>query len=404
MRFDFGFYSSLLLITFSQGLLYSFLLLMKARKTEHVAHYWLSFFIFLGTLYIAPWMLGFAGWYDDQPYRDFLFYMPFQHLLLMGPAIYFYTQSLLNPAFRFTNRNWLHWLPGILYIVYSTFVWVYDKFIFKGYFFYADEADKDFDAWYQYLGFFSMAFYYLKSLRFYNFYQKMVFQVTSFAENILFRWVHTYLIAFLALILMPVVFDIAALVFPKLQTYTASWWFFLLYSIVLYYIAICGYTSPSVGKIPFQVTLISYKPVLLIGSSDGLKNNNTIDVDFEEIPEKTSEEILRWKPKIEALFSTEKIYLNPELTLANVAQKLNTNISLISKVINQGFGQSFNDFVNHYRVQAVLEKLNSGLYKRETLLGIALDCGFNSKATFNRAFKKIIGLTAIDYIKKLQFS
>ena len=105
MRFDFGFYSSILLISFTQGIIYSCLLLVKAIKTGNKSNYWLSLFIFLCSLYIAPWMLGFAGWYDNQPYRDILFYVPFQQLFFIGPIIYFYLQSLLNPIFKFQKNK-----------------------------------------------------------------------------------------------------------------------------------------------------------------------------------------------------------------------------------------------------------------------------------------------------------
>jgi hypothetical protein len=49
-------------------------------------------------------MLGFAGWYDNQPYRDILFFTPFQHVLFIKPTIYWYTQSLLNADFRFSKK------------------------------------------------------------------------------------------------------------------------------------------------------------------------------------------------------------------------------------------------------------------------------------------------------------
>ncbi len=112
MLFTFGSYSSLLLISFTQGIIYSVLLLVKAIRTENKSNYWLSLFIFLCSLFIAPWMLGFAGWYDNQPYRDFMFYMPFQQLFFLGPIIFFYTQSLLNPLFKLTKKDFLHFLPG----------------------------------------------------------------------------------------------------------------------------------------------------------------------------------------------------------------------------------------------------------------------------------------------------
>jgi hypothetical protein len=87
MLFQFGFYSSVLLISFVQGIIYSILVLIKAVRTENNSNYWLNLFIFC--VYICTWMLGFAGWYDNQPYRDILFYTPFQQLFFVGPIIFF---------------------------------------------------------------------------------------------------------------------------------------------------------------------------------------------------------------------------------------------------------------------------------------------------------------------------
>jgi AraC-like DNA-binding protein len=61
---------------------------------------------------------------------------------------------------------------------------------------------------------------------------------------------------------------------------------------------------------------------------------------------------------------------------------------------------NFNDFVNYYRVQAVVEKLKMGEQKTQTLLSIAYDCGFNSKATFNRAFKKAMGTSPKNWMEQ----
>ena len=63
---------------------------------------------------------------------------------------------------------------------------------------------------------------------------------------------------------------------------------------------------------------------------------------------------------------------------------------------------NFNDFVNEKRAEAVIEKLKNGEHISNTLLSIALDCGFNSKTTFNRAFKKHTGITPKQFIAKHQ--
>lgn len=399
MLFNFSFYSSLLLITFSQGIIYCVLLLLKAIRTETNSNYWLSLFIFLCSLFVAPWMLGFAGWYDNQPYRDILFYTPFQHLLFIGPVIYCYTQSLLNPSFRLTQKNFLHFLPGIFYLLYSLTMWIYDKYIYGGYYFYKDGMDKDFDNWYHTLGLISMIFYFIASIRYYNIYKKLIFQVASYADSVLFQWIKTYLYSFLIMLVLPILFDIVAIFYPELNSYTGSWWFFLFFSIIMYYIALTGYANPITAKIPFEVSVFDRKPALLL--SNNKLEDTIIDIEHEVFEAKPSPETELWKTKIETVIELEKLYQNPELTLTDLAKRLETNPAIISKTINQGFGLNFNDFVNKYRTEAVKSSFENGEHKKSTLLGIAFDAGFNSKATFNRAFRKNTGFSPKEFLETL---
>ena len=137
-------------------------------------------------------------------------------------------------------------------------------------------------------------------------------------------------------------------------------------------------------------------------NSESINVFSEVEKEKEIVQESTNEkEIEVWKNKILKLIKNDKIYENPKLTLANLAKKLETNSKIISNVINSGFNMNFNDFINHYRIEAVKEKLNSGEHKTTTLLGIAFDAGFNSKATFNRAFKKSTALSPKDYLQKL---
>ena len=400
MIFQFGFYSSLLLISFSQGIVYSVLLLVKAIRTGNNSNYWLSLFIFLCSLYIAPWMLGFAGWYDTQPYRDLLFYVPFQHLFFIGPIIYFYTQSLLNPSFSLTKKYFLHLIPGILYLIYILIIWIYDQLIVHEYYFYKDEIDKDFAFWYQKTGLISMVIYFIMSIRYYNSYRKLMFQVVSYADNILFQWIKTYLYSFLLMLVLPIIFDLICLFYPEMNSYKGSWWFFLFFSIIMYYVAITGYSNTIVTKIPFEISFFDKKPALLL-SGDFASEEAIIDIEHEVYEEQISPEIEIWKTKIETLIKQDKLHQNPELTLTDVAKKLQTNASVISKAINQGFQMNFNDFINNYRIEAVKEMFKNGEHKKSTLLGIAFDCGFNSKATFNRAFKKNTRLSPKEFIESV---
>ena len=410
MYFQFGLRSSLLLIFFVHGLVYAILLLRKGMVNETLSDKWLSAFLFLCVLYISPWMLGFAGWYDTQPYRDVLFYMPMQHLFLMGPVIFFYVQSLLNPSFKFGKKEWLHLLPGILYILYCIVMVVTDKLILKKYYFLADGSDRDFDAWYQYSGFASMLFYFFISMRYYGLYKKLMLQVISYADLVLFKWVRNFLFAFLSMQVLQIIFFVLSKINPFFGDYIGSWWYFFIFSIIFYYIAITGYSNSIETKVPFKLNLLQYKPALLLGESSKffttIQDNAYEEAEVIEIEavrqEKKEDSFLlnEWKPKIEILLTKDKLYEDPELSLTQMAKLLKTNPSVISKVINQGFQMNFNDLINFYRVEAVKEKLTAGEQKLQTLLGIAFDCGFNSKATFNRAFKKFANVTPKNFIEK----
>ena len=95
----------------------------------------------------------------------------------------------------------------------------------------------------------------------------------------------------------------------------------------------------------------------------------------------------------------EKIYLNENLSLREFALHLKADPNLISFILNNHLDNNFYDFVNRYRIEEVKTKLNDPAYKHLTLLGIALESGFNSKTTFNRVFKQITGITPTEFQK-----
>lgn len=329
-----------------------------------------------------------------------MFYMPFQHLFFIGPLLFFYIKSLLNPSFRLNKKQFLHLLPGILYLLYIFGIFIYDKYIFGKPYFYANGIDKDFDSWYQYLGFISMLIYLVLSIKYYSNYIKLIVQITSNADAVLFQWIRNYLFAFLAMILLKAVSEIFFTIFPEYTNYIGGWWFYLLYSLILYYIAITGYANATQTKIGFEISVFNSKSVIILNENQ-VANDISIDIKNYDVKPENSKEINAWKIKIETLIQAEKLYQNPELSLTEIAKKLESNSNVISRAINQGFGMNFNDFINNYRIEAVKEMFAKKEHEKSTLLGIAYDSGFNSKATFNRAFKKNTGFTPKEYLTQL---
>ena len=285
-------------------------------------------------------------------------------------------------------------------------IFVTDKLLLHQYYFLASQEDPDFDLWYQLAGFTSMVLYFLVSLRYYNLYRTIIMQAISYAEVVMFRWVKKFLLAFLLMLVLRLLFFIAGLlpVFSSLA-YAGPWWEYFSFAIIFYYIAITGYSNTIVAKLPFKLHLIGNKKVLLLTKSNNA-NDNPVFEEAEIVADNDTRVVgdnnlhNEWKLKILHLVEQEKAYQDAELSLVQMAKQLKTNITILSKVINQGFGKNFNDFVNHYRIEAVKEKLQAGEQKTQTLLGIAYDCGFNSKATFNRAFKKATGASPKEWMEE----
>jgi len=106
--------------------------------------------------------------------------------------------------------------------------------------------------------------------------------------------------------------------------------------------------------------------------------------------------------QIQRAIQENKLYRNPDLTLVSLAQHLNLSPNVISRTINAGFGQSFTDYINAYRIAEVKKRLEAGDADRMTILALALDAGFSSKTTFNRVFKEQTGHTPKAYVKRSQ--
>ncbi|MEL6810296.1 MAG: AraC family transcriptional regulator, partial [Bacteroidota bacterium] len=203
-------------------------------------------------------------------------------------------------------------------------------------------------------------------------------------------------IAFAFILILRVLFFILN---PEWAEFGSKFWYYLCFSILFYYIAINGYSNFVNTLIPPNVSIFSNesvlvnKPLAVEAERDGaVKEHSSSQSEIADLS--------LWKEKLSELMLENRLYENPKLTLNEVSERMGIHPKLTSGIVNQGFDMNFNDFVNHYRVKAVIGKLESGAHHTTTLLGIALESGFNSKATFNRAFKKHTDHTPKRYVDK----
>ncbi|HEU5292238.1 MAG TPA: helix-turn-helix domain-containing protein [Cyclobacteriaceae bacterium] len=99
------------------------------------------------------------------------------------------------------------------------------------------------------------------------------------------------------------------------------------------------------------------------------------------------------------LMSNEKLFRESELSLTELAKRLNTQPNYLSRVINEREGKNFYDYINTLRIEEFKRLAANPDSKKYTLLGLAQECGFNSKSSFNRYFKKMTGKSPSEFMQ-----
>ena len=109
------------------------------------------------------------------------------------------------------------------------------------------------------------------------------------------------------------------------------------------------------------------------------------------------EQLLDYKQRLEQIMQSKKAFLRPDLTLPKLAEAVNCSINHLSQVINSGFGMSFFDYLNQYRIEHARGLLTELDGQSSAILNIAFTVGFNSNSAFYAAFKKCVGQTPAQY-------
>ena len=161
--------------------------------------------------------------------------------------------------------------------------------------------------------------------------------------------------------------------------WTGRWWYQFLSVIIVIYVGLKGFFT--------DMNTLKKIDLSIIPTSKKAKNGA---IEFDRIKE---------LEKMQYVVSTEKLYLDPNLSLTQLSKAVRMSPTLVSDLINRGLGKNFNDYINRYRVKTIVSRLSDENYSHLSILSIALDNGFNSKATFNRVFKKITGKSPSEYRK-----
>ena len=112
------------------------------------------------------------------------------------------------------------------------------------------------------------------------------------------------------------------------------------------------------------------------------------------------EEVLRIEEKLVICMEREKMYLNPDLKLQDVANFIGCSAVDLSQVLNLYKHINFTDYINQYRVEEFILRVQDKSAARFTLASLSEQCGFSSRTSFFRSFKKLKGKSPAEYIKE----
>ncbi len=270
-------------------------------------------------------------------------------LLCVGPSIWLYTLHLTKTNPKKVVPNYVHFIPFFILLSISWAI--------------PNNGSQIFGIFYDFLivhmfGYIIFSILWLRRLK----------DIISSKESIAIRnWLYYFLLLNLGFIIL--YFLISEVIIPFYIGIS------FLFSIVVIALSFWALKNPSLFKIPLK----KYK-------------DSTFD----------NEEVLQQMEKLKTYMDTEKPYLDPEISLPKLSEKLEVSTKELSQIINQSEALNYSQFISKYRVQEAQRLMKTPSYSDKTIAAIAYDCGFNSISSFNSSFKKHAQMTPIAYRKSVE--
>ena len=360
---------------FFSGSVTSFFLLLLISKRNKAFYDW-----FLIAWFVVIWFHILVFYYSSKNQYSVLLEISSAAVFLNGPLLWYYTWFLFHRDAGFKWKQGLHLLPFFLNLVLIL------PYLLQNSLAPFSELSRMLLTWAK-LG--SILVYCLMAVMQINQNMRMVEQFFSNTENHHVKWLKMALNLVLTIWFIGI---ISQLVFhsnffgldPMHEDIAINF----AVSVLIIYMGYYGFKQAPVfvGNFPLPV-------------SEEKENRLLADPKRYQKSSMSPEEVKHYANLLENMMTSEKCFLDPDLRLSSLDIKLGLSTNQLSQIINQYYEKNFYEFVNSFRVEEVIRRFNRGEIKHSTLLGIGLEAGFNSKASFNRCFKKQTGKTPSEYLQ-----
>jgi len=348
------------------------ILIFLTKRPRHLSFYLLSIWFAVIAIFQGASLL---------PFEVVDYFKPgiFPIMFVFGPLLYFYVSSLAIENFRLNKKHLLHLIPFLAICIHRSTT---NPVSITA----ASDMSVGTASFYNLVYYFilivSLFIYWIFSVKLIlNHRKKIPFFFSNYTQPITLSWLIFVVLLFLILFLVDMSLNSVRSIF--------------------------GIQLPHIFSLPTNLTIFTFI-VMFFGINQSVIYNFKSSVDEEE--EDDDESVEKYKrsalddQKIEEInkkvwdyLKSKKPYLNPEFSFQMMVDDLGISRQYLSQVINAGQKKNFYKLINEFRIEEVKEKLTDKKYEKYTILGIAFECGFNSKTSFNRIFKEETGLTPTAY-------
>jgi AraC-like DNA-binding protein len=373
---------SLLITGIIQG--FFLILLLKSKRKNAVSDYLLM--IWFG---IVSCQLMF--YYDNllpTPFApNFMQILGFYLPLISSPILYLYVYSFSIGNDFVWKKHWIHLLPFTIFSLicfYLNFANLANITFKDG----LPNFDDNLSSWLKNILTIPLAiipaFYTVLSLRVLFKYQKLIPENYSYTEKINLNWLKWIVISLLVIFITLFTLITSGI---NLGLISPQNLFAVVGSILTFYLFFIGFFGLQQTTV-FTNILVETNSEKAPDSKPTYKNSGLTDEIIDDLFQ-----------KLIFYMEENKPYLDENLSLANLAQQLDLTSNQLSQIINQKTSTNFFNFINAYRVEAVKERLKNPAFAHYSILAIGYDCGFQSKSSFNKIFKQMVGKTPLEFQK-----
>jgi len=367
----------ILTVTCVNFFMLAFIAFFNPLKVNIIANRWFGLFLFSAGSAMLDAIIHAAK--AEEQYRQLIAFNGLSRYA-MAPALYLSVLHYTSPDKVFKKSEYLHFIPFLIFFICTA------SFVFKPYvtFFNADQFPILFKKLLQIFIVLSIqvqiVVYWLLSYYQLTKHQKNIRLVTSNTVPVNLNWLKLLLLGILFMILLS--FN-RILRIQFLNDYSSLGYLAGTLFIAYFLLAqkeIYPYEKTELEDIDLIINEDRKTPIIKARFSDG--------------------NLALLKTRITTLMETERLFLDNELSLPELAKEMNISSHDLSYLLNEGFGVNFFQFINTYRVNEAKQLILSEKYRHLNLLGIAYSAGFNSKTTFNTTFKKETGLSPSQFIQQ----